>query len=96
MKFRQSLFWDTDPKNIDVKKHSRYIIDRILELGDANDIKWMFKTYKLSLIKQVLSRVRGLSSKSANFWADVLGVPKSKVLCLKPSYQKMRKMHWPY
>ncbi len=96
MKLRQGLFWDVDPKNIDTKKHSRYIIGRILEFGDNNDIKWMFKNYKTSLIKQVLSQKKDLSPKSANYWAIMLKVSKNKILCLKMSYQKMRRAHWPY
>ncbi|MBI4994134.1 hypothetical protein HZC21_00610 [Candidatus Peregrinibacteria bacterium] len=32
--FRQSLFWDIDPKTIDLKKHKRYIIERILDFGN--------------------------------------------------------------
>lgn len=96
MKFRPSLFWDTDPKNIDVKKNAQYIIERILNFGDENDIKWMFKNYKLSLIKHVLSSSRDISYKGVNFWAHILKVPKNKILCLKPSYRKMRKMLWPY
>lgn len=33
MRFRQSLFWDVDPKTIDPKKHAQYIIERILDFG---------------------------------------------------------------
>jgi len=97
MKFRQTLFWDTDLKNIDVKKNARYIIERILEYGEPNEVRWLFKTYPKSKIKKVILQKRScLSRKSAAFWADFLGLPKSKILCLRPSYQKMRKSHWPY
>jgi hypothetical protein len=39
MKFRQTLFWDVNPKNIDTKKHSQYIIERILDLGNDKEVK---------------------------------------------------------
>ncbi|MEK7665179.1 MAG: hypothetical protein AAB361_03520 [Patescibacteria group bacterium] len=96
IKFRQSLFWDVDLQKLDIKKHAQHIIGRILEFGNENDVKWMFKNYNISLIKKVLSEKKDLSLKSANFWALILKVPKNKILCLKKSYQKMQKMHWPY
>jgi len=27
------LFWDTDPKKIDMKKNSRYVIEKVLEMA---------------------------------------------------------------
>jgi len=31
--FRQSLFWDVDPKTIDPEKNAKYVIERVLEFG---------------------------------------------------------------
>lgn len=92
----KKLFWDVDLKDIDAKKNSSFIIGRILEYGDVNDVKWMLKNFKIARIKQVLFKKKDLSPKSANYWALILRVPKSKILCLKTSYRKMRKSHWPY
>lgn len=94
-KNNRKLFWDVNFEN-DVKKNAPFIIGRILEYGDENDIKWMLENFKIFQIKQILSGKRDISLKSANYWASILGVPKSKILCLKTSYQKMRKSHWPY
>lgn len=70
MKFRQSLFWDVNPKNIDVKKHARYIIERILEFGQANEAGWVFKRYRKSTIKKVINLPRvQLSDKSKALWS---------------------------
>jgi len=96
IKIRPSLFWDADPKSIDVKKNARYVIERILEYGNENDVRWMFKNFELLQIKDILSESRNISRKSANFWSLILGLPPQKLLCLKKSYQKMRKSHWPY
>ena len=52
MKFRQTLFWDTNPKNIDIKKHARYIIERILEFGQLNEAGWVFRQYQKRTIKK--------------------------------------------
>lgn len=70
IKLRQTLFWDVSPKNIDIKKNARYIIERILEFGDMNEVSWMLKHYPKSVIKKVmrLPRVQ-LSDKSKALWS---------------------------
>jgi hypothetical protein len=70
MKFRQALFWDTDPRKIDVKKHARYIIERVLEFGWPNEVGWIFKNYQKRTIKKVLGLPRvQLSPKSKALWS---------------------------
>lgn len=45
MKFRQALFWDTNPDKIDTKKNSLYIIECILDLGNDKEVWWVKKFY---------------------------------------------------
>jgi len=92
----KKIFWDVDFKNNDIQKNTIFVIGRILEYGDENDVKWMFKNFKPSQIEQIILTKKSLSAKSAIYWASILGLPKNKILCLKTSYQKMRKSHWPY
>lgn len=68
IKFRQSLFWDVDPKTIDPKKHARYIIERILDLGDLNETKWLVHYYSPLLIKETLHHSRVIHDKSKSLW----------------------------
>ena len=42
---KKTLFWDTDVNNLDVVKHKRYIIERILQFGDMDDYNWMMENY---------------------------------------------------
>ena len=63
--FRQSLFWDVDPATIDPEKHARYIIERVLQSGDSNEIEWLFKFYLHQRIRQVLKRERVQVDKQA-------------------------------
>ncbi len=68
MRFRQSLFWDTDPKKIDKKKHAKYIIERILDFGTDEEVRWMNREYSVRLIKNVVDNSRVLHDKSRNLW----------------------------
>lgn len=73
IKFRQSLFWDTNPKKIDKKKNARYIIERILEFGNLSEARWLFKKYPKSKIKKVMNLPRAqISKKSKSLWSLIL------------------------
>ncbi len=68
------LFWDTNIKNIQIKKHTSYIIGRILELGDLDAVEWMQMVYPGAKIVEVLLTIHNLSDKSRNFWRLYYGV----------------------
>ena len=69
---RQSLFWDTDPRFIDAKKHAVYIIERVLEFGNDKEVRWVWNFYKLALIKKVVNNSRAISEKTKNLWKLLL------------------------
>lgn len=67
---RPSLFWDVDPKTVVPKKHSRYIIERILEFGKDSEVRWMVNYYSPKVIKKVLTHSRGvLHEKTKALWS---------------------------
>lgn len=72
MKFRQSLFWDTNLKKIDVKKHTQYIIERVLDFGRDNEVRWLWKTYNKSLLKKTVNRSRLLRPRTKTLWTLLL------------------------
>lgn len=73
MKFRKSLFWDTDPKKIDIKKNARYIIERVLDFGQPDEVSWLFKQYSKHTIKKVINLPRvQLGPRSKTLWSLML------------------------
>lgn len=70
--FRQSLFWDVDPKTIDPEKNAVYIIERILDFGDDNEVRWMWNYYDHVLIRRVVDTSRGLFPATRSFWTLML------------------------
>lgn len=73
MKFRRSLFWDVDPDTIDPEKHAHYIIERVLDLGRDDEVKWMFKRYPRRKIAEVLRLPRSqVNPKSRALWDLIL------------------------
>lgn len=62
------LFWDTDPKSIDLKKNARYIIERVLEIGGLDALQWVQRLYPTRRIVETLEISRKITPKSKNFW----------------------------
>lgn len=67
------LFWDANPDEINIRKNARYIIERILEVGDLNAFRWIQKIYPTRLITETCSTSRKISEKSRIFWKIWLG-----------------------
>jgi len=71
MKLRQTLFWDTNLKNIDLQKHARYIIERVADFGHDDEVKWVFHFYDKSLIKETIEKSRCLRAETKNLWMSL-------------------------
>lgn len=68
IQFRQSLFWDTDPTKIDVDKNATYIIERIMDLGNDDEVRWMRQQYPKELLAQVSRTSKQLHTSSRTLW----------------------------
>jgi len=71
--FLHYLFWDTDPEKIDIKRHSYYVLERILEMGSVKAMAWASAVYPGRLILEVAETSRSVSERSRNFWKLWLG-----------------------
>ncbi len=71
-KFSQGLFWDIATKTLKPKKHSAFIIKRVLQFGDIGDWKVIKKIYSPSLLYNVIVKTRELDAKSKALWKVVI------------------------
>lgn len=72
MELRQSLFWDVDPKTIDFKKNANYVIERILDFGKDEEVKWMWEFYDKDLLREVVNNSRSIRKDTRNLWSLLL------------------------
>ena len=72
MKFRQSLFWDVDPKKIDPKKNAQYIIERIADFGNDKEARWALEYYDKPILRKVVTKSRCLRPESKLLWSLLL------------------------
>lgn len=68
----KKYFRDTDFDELDIKKHKKYILERILDIGNNQAVDWMQKNFSKDEILEVLKSSRRISKKSLNFWNLVL------------------------
>jgi len=70
--FRQSLFWDTDVARIDTTKNAQYIIERILDFGRDDEVRWLWNYYDKELLRKVVSKSRSLHPWTRALWSLTL------------------------
>ncbi len=83
------VLWDVDIKELDLKKHWFFIIERIMVYGNENDVRWMLATFSKEQLIEVVKKSRNLDRKTANFWALWFGIDKEEIRCFKNTYQKI-------
>ncbi|MBU0998063.1 hypothetical protein KJ570_00805, partial [Patescibacteria group bacterium] len=82
-------FWDIDFSKLSLD-NTQFIIKRVLDRGDTNSIKWLINNYSKKDIKDTIMKSRDLSQKTANFWADLYKIDRTKILCLQKRYSPIQ------
>jgi len=72
MKFRQALFWDTNPKKINLKKNAQYIIERVADFGNDKEAAWVLNYYDKHLLYKIITKSRCLRPRTKALWTLLL------------------------
>ena len=65
--FDPTLFWDAESVNIE--QHADYIIARVLDFGDENDVKRLREIYSDDELINVIRTRKGLLPITKRFWS---------------------------
>ena len=68
----ERFFWNVDLKQLDTERNQRFVIERILEKGDDEAVRWLRAQYPEGALRGVVSESRRLSPKSRNYWGLTL------------------------
>ena len=79
----RKYFWDTDINKLSTTQNSTYIIERLLELGDIEELEWLNKTYNKKDIVKTLQNSRRISPKTGNFFSIYYKIPRESLVCMK-------------
>ncbi|OGG03687.1 hypothetical protein A2W14_01400 [Candidatus Gottesmanbacteria bacterium RBG_16_37_8] len=89
------FFWDIDAKKLDPSKRPYYVINRLLDKGNLEAVRWVRKNFPEELIIETIKKMRDFSPKTVIFWSRLLNIPIEEIKCMQEPYRSMRKMHWP-
>jgi hypothetical protein len=86
------FFWDMDIAKMDDQLHKRIIIERVMTIGDMEELKKIKSFYGIEVIKEEVKQAGFLDKKTLNWLSLVLKIPKTQFRC----YLKMqsRDVHW--
>lgn len=70
--YAHRYFWDVDPLQLDLERDHRFIIERLLEKGNDESVRWLQSQYTEEDLKKVVASSNRLSPKSRNYWGLTL------------------------
>ncbi|MFI5305896.1 MAG: DUF6922 domain-containing protein [Polyangiales bacterium] len=69
------LFWDVDPKSVDLARHSDYVMERIMSRGGWAAMLWLRRAYSADeLANFLLRRGARLAPRDLAYWCVVSGL----------------------
>ena len=86
---RKTLFWDVDPKKLDIDKSAQFIIGRVLDFGDLDEWKTIEKLYGLKKIRRAALEHPFESERSKSFWALILKLSPKSLSCTRKHLPKI-------
>ncbi len=91
-----SLFWDVAPDAVDVVAHRDFVLDRVLEYGGIEAVRWAEKHYSQDGLRDYFQArgERRLSAKTRAFWRIRLGLEDDP--CTPKSSTPTSNPLWPY
>lgn len=66
-------FWDADwdELNRHPDRYKKYIITRLADKGDIEQVRWLFSRFGIKPVADMAAGSRRVSAKSRNFWKHV-------------------------
>ena len=92
--FSKNLFWDIDPLTLNMERHAKYIIARVLELGTLEDWRLLCQRFTLPGIIEISKTLRVLDFKALAFLSVVGNIPKKEFRCC--TSKASMPTHWNY
>lgn len=81
-KYKTDAFWDAPLSSIDPQLHRDFVIERLLQYGGMEGIRWLLENCEHAAIKNVVLNSRNLSRMTAGFWGAYFDIPSERIRCL--------------
>ena len=87
-----AYFWDIDIKTLDEVKSKRLIIERVVNLGNLDELKLLISHYGKKEVIKTICKLNYIDSKTLNFFSLVFNVPKNDFKCF--TRKQLKVQHW--
>ncbi len=81
--FEKHIFWDVDFENLDYDKYFRYVIERVFERGDVQDIRNCRRYYGDDKVRDILLNAKFLPETRMYLASAVIDRPVTELRCYK-------------
>lgn len=92
MNLSKVIFWDTQYDTINWENKARFVIERVVMYGTAEDWQRIKAFYGITRIKNEMLQSRDLDAKSLSFLSCVFNTPKEKFRCY--TEKQSQPQHW--
>lgn len=87
--FLRPYFWEVNFENLRLPEREVYVLERLLEYGDDEAIRWLKRHFSFETIAGVVRRSRRISRNTANLWALALDIPRDEITCFSKPFPQM-------
>jgi hypothetical protein len=74
--FTPSLFWDVDPNCVDLVRHARFIIARVMDRGTRRDVDVIRQYFSVDVIRNAVLEAPDLDKKTISYFANRFGIDR--------------------
>lgn len=93
-KFSEHLFWDTPVESVDVERHRKWLVRRVLEKGTKADWDRLLRLYGKAAVGDAVKTMRSLEKKSFRFACAILDLEPTECRCY--TNRLSHATHWNY
>jgi|SRR3989338_3816968 len=70
----QGVLWSVSVDKLDLQKDKNYIINQVLAFGSLTELKWLFKTYAKTIVREIFIThpQKEYTRPAFNYWSNVI------------------------
>lgn len=81
MNLNRALFWDVDYNTLDWQKYADWVVVRVIERGDIDDIRQVRRYYGDDVVKNALLNAKSIRLNRLHLAAAIIDEPIQKFKC---------------
>lgn len=87
---RKEIFWDIEDP--DIEKNKQLIVDRVLQYGNLDELRYIFSNYGKDQITDIVKKISYLDPKTLSFVINYLQIKKQDLKCF--TRKQSTSQHW--